>query len=333
MESAGVSKTTELGESDSTGEETTASRIFNRIVKNMARFFASTCASGRQATSSDSSPTKIHQGKTDTTTPSSTSRWARRPRLRRQCAHEFDEQEHVPATSPVVLVENEQPQQEAAEKIQQQGQIPSRESGSGLTEAPSSRASSRGASETLSAPSPSAVDLDDDILGDISDDDLSWLEAELPRGLVGDDDSGEHLPEEVAGADDDEFLGLAGHDRADSAAKNRRVQARLEPPLELRVEDFECGECIGKGSYSRVFLGTHVVSGTEWALKVVSKRRTFETRENLAHLREEKNIAEKARGSDFLVRTAGTFQNPKRLGKRRGKVPELLWYCGPFCAS
>lgn len=139
----------------------------------------------------------------------------------------------------------------------------------------------------------------DDILADVSEDDLSWLDSELASNVLTEEDLGEEVAE-------DELS------RAEAQAEDRRGRAEGIPPLVLRVEDFECGECIGKGSYSRVFLGTHVPTGTEWALKVVSKRRTFETRENLTHLREEKNIAGKAQGSDFLVRTAGTFQNAKR---------------------
>lgn len=173
----------------------------------------------------------------------------------------------------------------------------SRESlGSGYTEAPSSR----GASETLSACSPSVAGLED-FLGDVSEDDFSWLEAELPPSAADEASTSEGGDDSTAAAFDD----------GDSGSARRSVR-RYSAPLELRVDDFDCGECIGKGSYSRVFLGTHVVSGTEWALKVVSKRKTFETRENLAHLREEKSIASKLQGSDFLVRTAGTFQNTRR---------------------
>lgn len=266
----------------------------------MTRFFASNCGSGNRATAA-ADPPDSHPRKPDmaaAATQSATSRWGRRPRLRRQCAHEFDTQ-RAPPRPPSSAVCAERSTQTNSTNTE----LHSRDSGSGFTEAPSSR----GASETLSAPSPSeGDDLDDDILGDVSDDDLSWLDSELAPTAV----CGEEQPEEVAGADDD-FLSSA-QAASNRAVTDRRSRARLEPPLELRVEDFECGECIGKGSYSRVFLGTHVVTGTEWALKVVSKRRTFETRENLAHLREEKNIAEKAQGSDFLVRTAGTFQNPKR---------------------
>lgn len=174
--------------------------------------------------------------------------------------------------------------------------------GSGYTEAPSSR----GASETLSACSPSVAGLED-FLGDVSDDDLSWLEADLPavQGL-------EEGRDQLSSDDSETF----GDKAADVLSFEQHQPPRYTAPLELRVEDFECGECVGKGSYSRVFLGTHVVSGTEWALKVVSKRKTFETRENLAHLREEKNISSKVQGSDFLVRTAGTFQNPRRYGRK-----------------
>lgn len=282
----------------------------------MTRFFSSNCKGSTATAAAAAAAAESPEGK-DTTAatiiPSSTSRWARRPRLRRQCAHEFDP---VPQQQPLpVYVEKPYttPSPACANSDKhQQFRVVSRESGSGYTEAPSSR----GASETLSsvAPSPSGPpthdnvdDDDDDILGDVSDDDddLSWLDSEIP---IHDNVGVDEQPEEVAGShNNDEF-----NAKNNRVVVDRRTRARLEPPLELRVEDFECGECIGKGSYSRVFLGTHVVTGTEWALKVVSKRRTFETRENLAHLREEKNIAEKAQGSDFLVRTAGTFQNPKR---------------------
>lgn len=250
----------------------------------MARFFASSKPNNQHNSSSEAAVSSEHphrrnssngeSRKPDITTPSSSSRWGRRPRLRRQCAHEFDQ---IPLQKPPQV--SEQLSRESCE--------------SGYTEAPSSR----GASETLAAPSPSVAGFDD-ILGDVSDDDLSWLEDDLPPALAGEDEI-----EEVAPNDGD-FL--------PSGRNTKARRAELEPPLVLRVEDFECGECVGKGSYSRVFLGTHMPSGSEWALKVVSKRRTFETRENLAHLREEKNIASKAQGSDFLVRTAGTFQNPKR---------------------
>ena len=187
----------------------------------------------------------------------------------------------------------------------------SRESlGSGYTEAPSSR----GASETLSACSPSEAGLEE-FLGDASDDDLSWLEADLSPScaLPSEPELEAEVGDSVALSgddDDDEAGGVLEEEEEEEQVE--LCQQRHSGPLELRVEDFECGECIGKGSYSRVFLGTHVVSGTEWALKVVSKRKTFETRENLAHLREEKNISTKVQGSDFLVRTAGTFQNPRR---------------------
>lgn len=237
----------------------------------MTRFFASS----KGCCFADQPPRRAstNEGGKSHNNGSTQSRWGRRPRLRRQCAHEFD---NTPSTKP-----------EVREQV-------ARESGSGYTEAPSSR----GASDTLSAPSPTVAGIDDDILADVSEDDLSWLEAELPSTVPTEEDLVE-TPEEEAS-------------RTEAIAAERRRRAELAPPLVLRVEDFECGECVGKGSYSRVFLGTHVPTGTEWALKVVSKRRTFETRENLTHLREEKNIAEKAQGSDFLVRTAGTFQNPKR---------------------
>lgn len=258
----------------------------------MARFFASTCRAGAESSapsagtngSSTAGASSAACSKPNSTAGSrgSGSRWGRRPRLRRQHAHDFDQ---------------------ALEKSIIPAPALSRESlGSGYTEAPSSR----GASETLSACSPSAAGLED-FLGDVSDDDLSWLEAELPPAAIA-------VPcaassDREAGEDS---AALSEADKLQGSSCPAALRYHSAPPLELRVEDFECGECIGKGSYSRVFMGTHVVSGTEWALKVVSKRKTFETRENLAHLREEKNIASKLQGSDFLVRTAGTFQNPRR---------------------
>lgn len=249
----------------------------------MTRFFASSgrgnaelSALNTVSSSSNSSSNATPRIKSSNNAGNA-SRWNRRPRLRRQHAHDFEQ---------------------ALEKSTIPAPALSRESmGSGYTEAPSSR----GASETLSACSPSVAGLED-FLGDVSDDDLSWLEADLPavQGLDGLD--------HVSSEDSESFADKA----ADILDYDEHQPPRYNAPLELRVEDFECGECVGKGSYSRVFLGTHVVSGTEWALKVVSKRKTFETRENLAHLREEKNISSKVQGSDFLVRTAGTFQNPRR---------------------
>ena len=228
-------------------------------------------------------------GSNATSTTTSGSRWSRRPRLRRQHAHDF---ESVPEKSIAV----------PAPAL-------SRESlGSGYTEAPSSR----GASETLSACSPTEAGLED-FLGDASDEDLSWLEADLSPSCAPPCEEQQEL--EVAEAAAGDSVALPEDEAGDDEAGVEELglcRERHSAPLELRVEDFECGECIGKGSYSRVFLSTHVVSGTEWALKVVSKRKTFETRENLAHLREEKNISTKVQGSDFLVRTAGTFQNPRR---------------------
>lgn len=179
--------------------------------------------------------------------------------------------------------------------------------GSGYTEAPSSR----GASETLSACSPSVGGLED-FLGDVSDDDLSWLEEDLPPLVSALEPETPSKPSSFV-SDSSAFLSeVVEHSLDEEEDEEDRDCPRYCAPLELRIDDFECGECVGKGSYSKVFLGTHVLSGTEWALKVVSKRKTFETRENLAHLREEKNIADKVQGSDFLVRTAGTFQNLRR---------------------
>ncbi|CAM9543412.1 unnamed protein product [Scytosiphon promiscuus] len=225
---------------------------------------------------------------------SSASRW-RRPRLRRSHAHQFSETllaEKPAAIAPAL----------------------SRDSlGSGYTEAPSSRGTS---AETLSACSPAAEvlsegslqvdDFDLDGAGGPSsceEDDLSWLDEDMPA------------PEEggraaaATGDSDGEFDEFVHHRHR----QPQQQRPRYSGPLELCVQDFECGECIGKGSYSRVYLGNHAPTRTEWALKVVSKRKTFETRENLAHLREEKYISTKLQGSDFLVRTAGTFQNPRSV--------------------
>lgn len=155
----------------------------------------------------------------------------------------------------------------------------------------------------------------EDLLGDVSEDDFSWLEPEPTPSTA--DDAGEADDAGLSSGDCNKVNHVALPPQEQQQSRRRQQQQkRISPkrlaPLELRVEDFECGDCIGKGSYSRVFLGTHVLSGTEWALKVVSKRKTFETRENLAHLKEEKKISTKLQDSDFLVRTAGTFQNPRR---------------------
>ena len=238
----------------------------------------------------------------------------RRPRLRRQNGQDFD---HSVEKSRVST-----PARSSSDLF-----------GSGFTEAPSSAssASSRGQSKVCCACSPS-VSIVEDLPGEVSEDDFSWLEAEPAVSVA-----------PSAAVDEADFsCGDAHKDGPSISRKEKKQQQqqqqprqqqqqprqqqqqprrhknhqRIRPkylaPLELRVEDFECGDCIGKGSYSRVFLGTHMPSGTEWALKVVSKRKTFETRENLAHLREEKKISSKLQSSDFLVRTAGTFQNPRR---------------------
>lgn len=145
-------------------------------------------------------------------------------------------------------------------------------------------------------------------------DDLSWLDEDLAPTVV--------LPETAAAA-------VLEEEDLDEFAVEQKPQ-RFAGPLVLHVQDFECGECIGKGSYSKVFLGTHALTGTEWALKVVSKRKTFETRENLAHLREERYISTKLQGSDFLVRTAGTFNTTRRCEREIDREQERLsLFC--FC--
>lgn len=207
------------------------------------------------------------------------SRW-RRPRLRRSHAHEFNE----------VLLAGK------PEKIAPA--LSADSLGSGYTEAPSSRGTSTASLSTcspaLGAAEDGALDVEDFALD--GGDDLSWLDEDLAPTVV--------LPETAAAVLDDEFAG--------EEEEEQKPPQRFAGPLALHVQDFECGECIGKGSYSKVFLGTHALTGTEWALKVVSKRKTFETRENLAHLREERYISTKLQGSDFLVRTAGTFNTTRR---------------------
>lgn len=212
------------------------------------------------------------------------SRW-RRPRLRRSHAHDFNE----------ALL---------ADKAHRITPALSGDSlGSGYTEAPSSRGTSTASLSTcspaLGAAEDGALDVEDfDLDGG---DELSWLEEDLAPTVV--------LPATAAAA--------AVLEEEDEFAVEHKPQ-RFAGPLVLHVQDFECGECIGKGSYSKVFLGTHALTGTEWALKVVSKRKTFETRENLAHLREERYISTKLQGSDFLVRTAGTFNTTRRC-EREGQ--------------
>lgn len=211
------------------------------------------------------------------------SRW-RRPRLRRSHAHEFNEE----------LLAGK------AEKIAPA--LSGDSLGSGYTEAPSSRGTSTASLSTcspaLGAAEDGALDVEDfDLDGG---DELSWLDEDLAPAIV--------LPETADDVGDSSDLDEFAVEEKETTRRRRFVAA----PLVLHMQDFECGECIGKGSYSKVFLGTHAVTGTEWALKVVSKRKTFETRENLAHLREERYISTKLHGSDFLVRTAGTFNTTRR---------------------
>ncbi len=200
-------------------------------------------------------------------------RW-RRPRLRRSDAHEFNEG---------LLA--------AQEKITAALSRDSLCSGCS-TEAPSSRGTSASTASlsTTCSPAQRAAAAGGQGVEDFDlDGGEDWItDCPTDVALLGD-----------AAAGEDEFA---------EEGETRRFAG----PLVLHVQDFECGECIGKGSYSRVFVGTHAPTRTEWALKVVSKRKTFETRENLAHLREERYISTKLQGSDFLVRTAGTFQNTRR---------------------
>lgn len=273
-----------------------------------SRFFASSDAKRQQqqtnefacepcsaAAATNSSKSSVTTNTTTTSSgSSSSSRW-RRPRLRRSHAHEFNE-ELLPEKVNLAVT-----------PALSQSSL-----GSGHTEAPSSRGTS---ASTLSTCSPALTAVEDGILevddfeldgGGNDVDDSSWLDADLPSVGV--------LPSPAA-ADDDYDDDAGGEDSDfDEEVQQRQQQQkqRFSGPLVLRVQDFECGECIGKGSYSRVYLGSHPLTGTEWALKVVSKRKTFETRENLAHLREEKYVSTKLEGSDFLVRTAGTFQNTRR---------------------
>ncbi|CAM9932709.1 unnamed protein product [Ectocarpus sp. 4 AP-2014] len=237
------------------------------------------------ATSRSNKGTKVaSSGSSSSSGPAS--RWRRR--LRRSHAHDFNETAAAASAAAGAAVVPEKPVIAAAL---------SRDSllGSGcLTEAPSSRGTS---AETLSTCSPALESIADDGLDvdsfDLDGSESSWLEAELPPL---------QLPAAAAGANSQQ-----------QRKEQQQQQQRYVGPLELHVKDFECGECVGKGSYSKVFLGSHAPTGTEWALKVVSKRKTFETRENLMHLREERHISTKLQGSDFLVRTAGTFQNPRSV--------------------
>lgn len=245
---------------------------------------AAAAAAVASATSRSNKGTKVaSSGSSSSSGPAS--RWRRR--LRRSHAHDFNETAAAASAAAGAAVVPEKPVIAAAF---------SRDSllGSGcLTEAPSSRGTS---AETLSTCSPALESIADDGLDvdsfDLDGSESCWLEAELPPL---------QLPAAAAGANSQQ-----------QRKEQQQQQQRYVGPLELHVKDFECGECVGKGSYSKVFLGSHAPTGTEWALKVVSKRKTFETRENLMHLREERHISTKLQGSDFLVRTAGTFQNPRR---------------------
>ncbi|CAM9455339.1 unnamed protein product [Discosporangium mesarthrocarpum] len=76
----------------------------------------------------------------------------------------------------------------------------------------------------------------------------------------------------------------------------------------MRREDFDISSMIGRGSYSNVYRAVYIPTGTECALKAVSKRRTIAKTSNLAHLRGEKEVAELMEGVPFVVQTAGTFQ-------------------------
>ncbi|CAN0012165.1 unnamed protein product, partial [Ectocarpus fasciculatus] len=271
-------------QSDKSGSRMTRSRFFSSSEESRKSVFevepsAAPPAIAPSATSRSNKGTKVaSNGSSGNSGPAS--RWRRR--LRRSHAHDFNETAGAAAATSAVVPEK--PVIAAAL---------SRDSllGSGcLTEAPSSRGTS---AETLSTCSPALESIADSGL-DVDSFDLDgseggcWLEeAELP-------------PLELPAA-------------AAAGANSQQQQQRYVGPLELHVKDFECGECVGKGSYSKVFLGSHAPTGTEWALKVVSKRKTFETRENLMHLREERHISTKLQGSDFLVRTAGTFQNPRSV--------------------
>ncbi|XP_075692890.1 uncharacterized protein LOC142660195 [Rhinoderma darwinii] len=77
----------------------------------------------------------------------------------------------------------------------------------------------------------------------------------------------------------------------------------------LALENFTFHQKLGEGSYGKVMLATHTVSGHRLAVKMVRKRELLEARDAI---RIEREILEITGGSTFFTHAYGTFQTAVR---------------------
>lgn len=82
-------------------------------------------------------------------------------------------------------------------------------------------------------------------------------------------------------------------------------------PTPITLDNFEIGVTLGTGSFGRVRIVTHKSTGTIWALKMLKKAEVIRLQQ-VEHMISEKSILSRM-DHPFIVRLAGTFQDPKYL--------------------
>ena len=88
------------------------------------------------------------------------------------------------------------------------------------------------------------------------------------------------------------------------------VTSRPETPS-ISLDDFKVEEVIGKGSFGKVMLVTHVRSQTKYAMKAISKRHLTDKTKRLRALSERRILETLA--SNFVVKLHYAFQTPTKL--------------------
>jgi serine/threonine protein kinase len=82
-------------------------------------------------------------------------------------------------------------------------------------------------------------------------------------------------------------------------------------PTPIVLDHFAIGVTLGTGSFGRVRFVTHKSTGSIWALKMLKKSEVIRLQQ-VEHMISEKSILKKM-DHPFIVRLAGTFQDPKCL--------------------
>lgn len=82
-------------------------------------------------------------------------------------------------------------------------------------------------------------------------------------------------------------------------------------PLPIDLTHFALGVTLGTGSFGRVRFATHKGTGSIWAIKMLKKSEVVRLQQ-VEHMISEKNVLSSL-DHPFIVRLAGTFQDPKYL--------------------